>query len=400
MFRICIALVTVLVLSVASAAHADSGEFDPDPAWPLCGRIAENPPAGWDPADGCPSDRWGNPDYSDFPLSSTFGPRQLVSEDYRYDFHRGIDIETPVGTPVFAIADGVVRKAGHDSSYSDPLVQIRHYRPGYWGKCKSGGGCYHSNSMHLSDWVVSVGDTVSKGQLIGYTGESASGFDHLHFEIRNAVPGDEYSAWQRDAIHPLQVLPYDDVGSTGTTVSIDEVSHSTNPEFLQVQTTVTMGPDELDLQRVRVYVYEIQPDNSLVLIDQPGDTVDDKGYNVFPAWYDVNVWNRQYTHKDSSKYPWEDFGVGGPLECPYAFEHPSSYDPHIHMDRQDPADSHKGLFNGIQVAPDHFNASSSTYSITLTFYELAGPSDPSRMCIVVEAADVLGSLATDQYSCP
>ena len=62
--------------------------------------------------------------------------------------------------------------------------------------------------MHLSSAVVNVDDVVNKGDLIGYTGTSASGFAHLHFEIRDAPAFDPFSRWQRDAIHPLEVLPY------------------------------------------------------------------------------------------------------------------------------------------------------------------------------------------------
>ena len=82
----------------------------------------------------------------DFPLSSTFGPRQKASEDYRYDFHRGIDIPADCGHPVYAIADGEVRLAGDYSYYSDRMVQIRHNKPG--------GGYYYSNYIHLSAIAV------------------------------------------------------------------------------------------------------------------------------------------------------------------------------------------------------------------------------------------------------
>jgi len=108
------------IILITSGSEVYSQQFDPNMAWPLCGRITENPPAGWQDTDGCPSERFGNSDHTDLPLRSVFGPRPLVSENERYDFHRGLDIPTPIGTPVFAIADGVVRIAGDNPSYSDP----------------------------------------------------------------------------------------------------------------------------------------------------------------------------------------------------------------------------------------------------------------------------------------
>ncbi|HJM61074.1 MAG TPA: hypothetical protein QF813_06250, partial [Alphaproteobacteria bacterium] len=38
------------------------------------------------------------------------------------------------------------------------------------------------------------------------------GVDHPHFEIRDAPTDDPYNRWQRDAIHPLTVLPHADAG--------------------------------------------------------------------------------------------------------------------------------------------------------------------------------------------
>ena len=43
---------------------------------------------------------------------------------YRYDFHRGVDIPIPIGTPLVAIDDGTVRIAGSHPAYSDEVVQV------------------------------------------------------------------------------------------------------------------------------------------------------------------------------------------------------------------------------------------------------------------------------------
>ena len=179
---IVLAVAVLWALTDVNVSTAQS--MDSQAVWPLCGRITEDKPKGWRPHKGCPSARFGNSLYTDEPFSSTFGPRPLGSESDRYDFHRGVDIATPTGTPIFAISDGNVEIAGVNSGYSDPLIKVRHYRPGF-STCTSGGGCYHSYYLHVSDWVVSEDETVNKGQLIGYTGASgASGFQHLHFEVR------------------------------------------------------------------------------------------------------------------------------------------------------------------------------------------------------------------------
>lgn len=72
-----------------------------------------------------PAERFGDPAFHDGPISSTFGPRQLPSDTFRYDFHRGIDLPAEVGTPIFAVE---VIKAGVRPGFDDPVIEIRHFR--------------------------------------------------------------------------------------------------------------------------------------------------------------------------------------------------------------------------------------------------------------------------------
>ncbi|MFQ5340173.1 MAG: peptidoglycan DD-metalloendopeptidase family protein [Anaerolineae bacterium] len=127
--------------------------------------------------------------------SSPFGPRQKASEGYRYDWHRGVDIPLPLGSPIYAAADGVVRVAGDDPNYSNPLVQLRHGASAPY---------FYSEYLHVSDVVVSAGDLVTVGDLVGYSGSSASGFEHLHLEFR------EDGLYQDSNRNPWEYLPYSD----------------------------------------------------------------------------------------------------------------------------------------------------------------------------------------------
>lgn len=359
--------------------------FEATVAWPLCGRIGDDPPPGWVETDGCPADRHGAVDHTDEPISSVFGPRRLASENLRYDFHRGIDIAAPVGTPVFAIADGDVLIAGPHPSYSDPLVQIRHLRPNETGCADS--GCYHSNYMHLDTWSVAEGQTVAAGDLIGHTGVSGSGFAHLHFEIRDAPADDPFSRWQRDAIHPLSVLPYSSsAGATPTFESVD-VSVPGSP-FVRIR----VGTERRDISGVVIELFDAEG----APIVQPGNSANPNGYFVHPSSMVFAEWNRQYTHKDSTAVPWEDFGVGGIKEGPYADEHGPSYDPNLHMDQARPGEPEVGEFNGLSVHPEPMNASTGEQVVAYEFHELTG--DPA--CVVATVLTTEDPYSAQWGACP
>lgn len=104
-------------------------------------------------------------------VSSAFGPRRDPF-NRRAAFHEGVDFPGPVGTPIYAPADGVVTFAGTQSGYGR-LVKIRHE----FG--------FETVYAHLNRARVRVGDRVTRGQRIadkGNTGRSTG--PHLHYEIR------------------------------------------------------------------------------------------------------------------------------------------------------------------------------------------------------------------------
>ena len=98
------------------------------------------------------------------------------------EFHSGLDIPKPTGTPVYASADGVVESAGVINGNGQSVV-LSHDQ-----------GVVTQYS-HLSNIQVKKGDRVRKGQQIaesGNTGKSTS--PHLHYEVRvNGVPIDPRS---------------------------------------------------------------------------------------------------------------------------------------------------------------------------------------------------------------
>jgi murein DD-endopeptidase MepM/ murein hydrolase activator NlpD len=86
--------------------------------------------------------------------------------------HKGIDIPGPMGTPIYATADGVVSRSGWASGYGN-LVQISH------------GGGMETRYGHMSKLLVEANSYVKRGQLIGLMGSTGrSTGSHLHYEVR------------------------------------------------------------------------------------------------------------------------------------------------------------------------------------------------------------------------
>ena len=105
-------------------------------------------------------------------FTSAFGVR---SDPFRRAsaMHAGIDLAGPVGTPIYATADGTVLRAGWNSGGYGNLVEIDHGRG------------IVTRYGHLSKMTVNEGQRVTRGQVIGRMGSTGrSTGSHLHYEVR------------------------------------------------------------------------------------------------------------------------------------------------------------------------------------------------------------------------
>ena len=116
---------------------------------------------------------WVRP-VSNYRLTSAFGMRKHpVLKVTR--MHNGVDMACAAGTPIYATRAGTVTTASYQASGAGNYVNINHLDG------------FASIYMHMTHYVVSKGQTVSQGQLIGYVGNTGiSTGDHLHFGISYA----------------------------------------------------------------------------------------------------------------------------------------------------------------------------------------------------------------------
>jgi murein DD-endopeptidase MepM/ murein hydrolase activator NlpD len=151
-------------------------------------------------------------------ISSRFSFRRLhpVTHDVRP--HMGVDFAAPIGTPVWAVADGTVTFVGN-SGGSGRMISIRHAQG------------YETSYLHLSRFASSVrsGGRVSQGNVIGFVGSTGTSTGpHLDFRVKKDgrwvnplkekyMPGTpvaseemvRYRQWAGDWMDRLAALPVD-----------------------------------------------------------------------------------------------------------------------------------------------------------------------------------------------
>ena len=101
-------------------------------------------------------------------ISSYYGYRKNPNTGNE-EMHRGVDIAVPTGTTVYAAHDGTVTTAAYDSYYGNYVVIE-----------KDG---YTTKYAHMNSLSVSAGQSITKGTVIGTTGNTGSSTgSHLHIE--------------------------------------------------------------------------------------------------------------------------------------------------------------------------------------------------------------------------
>lgn len=125
---------------------------------------------------------------SGYHLTAGFGEYSGLWSHY----HTGLDFAAPTGTPIHAIANGVVTSVGYDGAYGNKTVLTLDDGTELW-------------FCHQNSYVVNVGQEVHAGDLIGYIGSTGNVTGpHLHLEVRPGAgdPVDPFAALVAHGIQP------------------------------------------------------------------------------------------------------------------------------------------------------------------------------------------------------
>lgn len=112
-------------------------------------------------------------------VASGFGYRiDPIYKDRR--LHAGLDFTAPIGTPIYAAADGVIKDAGFNTGGYGNRVVVNH------------GFGYETLYAHMVRIKARVGARIKRGEVIGYVGSTGkSTGPHLHYEVhKNGTPLD------------------------------------------------------------------------------------------------------------------------------------------------------------------------------------------------------------------
>ncbi len=117
-------------------------------------------------------------------ISSIFGSQRILNGVPK-NMHNGLDIAVPRGTPVYATTDGIVKLSADNFYYAGNYILLDH------------GQGLSSFYLHLSESLVTKGDRVKKGEIIGRVGTTGrSTGPHLHWGMQ----------WYAKRVDPAKIL--------------------------------------------------------------------------------------------------------------------------------------------------------------------------------------------------
>ncbi|AYA76875.1 hypothetical protein DOE78_16295 [Bacillus sp. Y1] len=116
----------------------------------------------------------------------------MITDTYgtRRGSHKGIDIASSLGTPIYSVDGGIVTKSYYSGSYGH-VIFVKHQNN------------IETVYAHLKARFVNAGDTVKAGQQLGEMGSTGdSSGVHLHFEVHL----NEWTVDKRNAVNPVLAL--------------------------------------------------------------------------------------------------------------------------------------------------------------------------------------------------
>ncbi|MBB6444740.1 peptidoglycan DD-metalloendopeptidase family protein [Bacillus benzoevorans] len=146
--------------------------------------------------------------------------------------HKGIDIAAPIGSPVYAVDEGIVTKSYYSDTYGN-VVFVKHD--------------YGMETVyaHLQERIVQEGVKVAQGDIIGKMGNTGdSSGVHLHFEVHTK----EWTFDKKNAVNPMTALGYVEVGQAIAAASHKQqkaIETSARPHFAEVKTYIVQQGETL-----------------------------------------------------------------------------------------------------------------------------------------------------------
>lgn len=159
--------------------------------------------------------------------------------------HTGIDIKVPIGTPVRAIANGIVYKVGNQTTGFGKHVVVAHV--GMPDPERSGQKTtLFSAYAHMNSTSVREGDEVKKGQVIGKSGDSGMATaPHLHFQVdKSDAPFFPYWPFSWDDVQKAGLSSYFEAVKQGVGQS-NALKYTMHPMNLVSSYESYVGPQNL-----------------------------------------------------------------------------------------------------------------------------------------------------------